>query len=202
MSQSPQNSDDPRTTLDHIRTKMERVAAEFAEGKINRAQFNAIYGHHSEQRAIIEMLIKRDPNNEAWRRVAHPGRTSFLRNHFEAQPVFYVIFKHHVKKPLTSEGQHDNADTKHIVGTLKQLWQREKIPDNALARLKVEDGRWMILAVGKYAASVVIFSLQPSNAQARLVRDLHQDFEKANQLTLRRNLPAERMVFPHRSLLR
>ena len=126
------STQDAQTTLDHIRSKMERVANEFAEGKINRAQFNAIYGHHSEQRAIIERLLKRDPSNEAWRQVARPGHTSFLRTHFEAKPVFYVVFKHHHQRPLASGGEHPPKAIAHIVTALKHIWKLDKIPMNRL----------------------------------------------------------------------
>jgi len=44
--------------------------------------------------------------------------------------------------------------------------------------------------------------LEPSSGQARLVRDLHADFERANRLPLSRQLyQAERMVFPQRALI-
>ena len=37
-----------------LRKKMEHIASEFADGKINRAQFNAIYRRYDEQRTIID----------------------------------------------------------------------------------------------------------------------------------------------------
>src|SRR5262249_2438998 len=39
--ETPQN---PQMALEQLRGKMEVVATEFAQGKLNRAQFNAIYG--------------------------------------------------------------------------------------------------------------------------------------------------------------
>ncbi|MBC7869584.1 MAG: hypothetical protein H7Y09_01990, partial [Chitinophagaceae bacterium] len=93
-------TEDPKTTLDHIREKMERVAGEFAAGKINRPQFNAIYAHYSEQRLIIERLVQRNPGNEAWKQVARLGRTNFLREHFEAVPLYFLVFRHNERQPL------------------------------------------------------------------------------------------------------
>jgi hypothetical protein len=47
-----------------------------------------------------------------------------------------------------------------------------------------------------------MFNAEPSNAQARLVRDLHADFERANQAALARGwIVPERMVFPQRALV-
>lgn len=199
---SPEFSlEDPQATLDHIRQKMESVAEEFAAGKLNRAQFNAIYGHYNEQRTIIETIIKRNPENDAWRQVAKPGKTTFLRAHFEALPVFYIVFKHQVRSPLISAGEHPPKSTPHVVTALKHLWRLDKIPSNRLARKEIDDGQWLVLAIGEQAITVVIYSMQPSNKQVHLVLDLHDDFESANRLSLKRNQPASQMVFPQRALL-
>lgn len=201
-SLSPEFSvDDPQATLDHIRQKMESVAEEFAGGKLNRAQFNAIYGHYSEQRTIIETLMKRNPGSDAWRQVAKPGKTTFLRAHFEAQVVFYIVFKHQVRSPLMSAGEHPPKSTPHIVTALKHLWQLKEIPSNRLARKEIDEGQWLVIAIGDQAITVVVYSMQPSNKQVHLVRDLHDDFESANRLSLKRNQPASQMVFPQRALL-
>ena len=201
-SLSPEFSlDDPQATLDHIRQKMESVAEEFGNGKLNRAQFNAIYGHYNEQRTIIETIITRNPENDAWRQVAKPGKTTFLRAYFEAQPVFYIVFKHHVRSPLISAGEHPEHSTPHIVTALKYLWHMETMPTKRLARKEIDNGQWLILAIGEQAITVVVYSMQPSNQQAHLIRDLHDDFESANRLSLKRNQPATQMVFPQRALL-
>lgn len=193
---------DPQGTLDHIRQKMESVAEEFASGKINRAQFNAIYKHHSEQRAIIELIQQRNPDSDAWKQVAQPGRTTFLRSHFEAVPSYYIIFRHRVQKPIFYAGEHPKHNTKHIVGALQQLWSLKKIPSNGLARKEISNGRWMVIAVGEHTTTIVIYTLQPSTAQANLVSDLHKDFERANRLSLVRGAAADRLVYPQKALLK
>src|SRR5262245_27349023 len=80
--------DDPTAALENLRGKMEGVARDYAGGKLNRAQFNAIYGRYDEQRKIIERLLERDPENDAWQHVAEPGHTQFLLNHFQARPLY------------------------------------------------------------------------------------------------------------------
>lgn len=188
-------------TLEQIRHKMESVAAEFSAGKINRAQFNALYSHYSEQRVIIERLIERNPHTDAWRQVARPGRTEFLRAHFEARAEYYMVFRHQRREPIATGGEQPPGTTPAIVKALKSLWGRDPIPENSLARMEIDETRWLAMANGPLAVTIVIFSLQPSQAQAEIVRDLHEDFERANRLSLQRNLPAEMMVFPQRSLL-
>ena len=57
----PESPTNPNSALNTLRRKMELVSDEFAQGKINRAQFNAVYKRYSEQRTIIERLVERNP---------------------------------------------------------------------------------------------------------------------------------------------
>lgn len=193
---------DPHQALGELRRKMEKVAAEFAQGKINRAQFNAMYGRYSEQRVIIQRLIERNPESKAWKQViGTAGHTSFLRQHFEAEPLFYLVFRHGSTTPLMTGGKTEPT-TDQLLPILEGLWAMEGRPKAGLARKMMDDNQWLVLALGEYAITLVMFKLEPSNAQASLVRDLHTDFERANQAALARQTSRlERMVFPQRALV-
>lgn len=192
--------DDPQAALEALRRKMETVANEFSLGKLNRAQFNAIYGRYNEQRAIIQRLIERDPQNPGWKQAATPGHTSFLRQHFEARLMFYLVYQHNMPTPLMMGGkQQPNMDQISMV--LKSLWGMANRPKSGLARKEMQDGQWLVLALGEFALTLAMFQLEPSAAQAALVRDLHNDFERANRKALSvgtRSL--DRFVFPQRAL--
>ncbi len=191
---------DPQAALEALRRKMEAVANEFHQGKINRAQFNAIYGRYSEQRAIIERLIQRDPSNPAWRQAAAPGHTSFLREHFEARLLYYLVYQHNIPVPLMMGGK-QQPDINQISQVLKTLWSMPNRPKVGLARKNMGSGRWLILAMGEHAVTLGMYSLEPSAAQANLVRDLHADFERANRAALERGTRSlDRFVFPQRAL--
>ncbi len=194
---SPQS---PQMALDILRRKMEVVASEFGQGKINRAQFNAIYGRYTEQRTIVEKLISRDPNNQAWKQAAAPGHTTFLRDHFESRLLCYLVYQHDLTIPLMMGGkQQPNMDQISIV--LKQLWGLKNRPKFGLARKDMNNGQWMVLAMGEFAVTLALFQLEPSSAQAALVRDLHNDFERANRRALERGTRSlDRFVFPQRAL--
>jgi len=193
---------DPRAALEHYRACMEKVAAEFAGGKINRAQFNAIYQHYSDRRAIIERLLERNPESDAWKQVAQPGHTTFLRAHFEARPVFFAVFLHKQPRPLITGGQQTPKLVGQIGRLLRTLWTLQSPPEHGLARKAIGDGQWLALAMGAFGITLVVFSLQPSVTQTNRVRDLHADFERANRLFLeRRAINPNRMVFPQRSLI-
>ena len=198
----PEAPTNPNSALNTLRGKMELVSDEFAQGKINRAQFNAVYKRYSEQRTIIERLIARNPDSEAWKQVIGvKGQTGFLRDHFEAQPLYFVAYRHHHFEPITAGGK-QKANDELIKPVLTLVWSLPTRPKNGLGRKPIGDMQWLILACGDHAATVVMFSLEPSIAQARLVRDLHADFERANQAALARGwIVPERMVFPQRALV-
>ncbi len=190
----------PQVALEILRRKMEVVASEFGQGKINRAQFNAIYGRYSEQRTIIEKLLARDPDNQAWKQAAAPGHTTFLRDHFESRLLYYLVYQHDVTVPLMMGGkQQPNMDQISVV--LQQLWGMKNRPKIGLARKSMVNGQWLVLALGEFAVTLALFQLEPSAAQANLVRDLHGDFERANQRALERGTRSlDRFVFPQRAL--
>jgi seryl-tRNA synthetase len=198
---APESPTNPVSALNVLRHKMQTIADEFAEGKINRAQFNAMYKRYSEQRTIIERLVERNPESDAWRQVmGTKGYTSYLRSHFEAQPLYYAVHAHHQAKPVVLGGSKPDTEAT-LLPMLEAVWKMPNIPKAGVGRKSLANGEWLILALGEYALTAVVFSLEPSIAQARLVRDLHNDFERANQAALARKwIIPDRMVFPQRAL--
>ncbi len=198
----PENPLDPKAAMNTLRHKMELVADEFAQGKINRAQFHAVYKRYSEQRAIIERLIERNPSSEAWRQVIGVrGQTGFLRHHFAAQTQYFLVYRNDEIQPLLIGGKQKPLEAV-ILPVIKYVWSLPDRPKLGLGRKPIGETNWLILAVGDHATTAVMFANEPSAAQAQLVRDLHADFERANQAALTRGwLVADRMVFPQRSLI-
>ncbi len=186
--------------LEALRKKMEAVAGEYASGKINRAQFNAIYGRYDEKRQIIERILERNPDSSAWRQVASGGHTTFLRQHFTARCLYYLVYRLNASDPLMMGGQ-EPPDMPYVEKVVTALHRMPDRPRNGLARKALGNGRWLVLTVGEHAATLAMFNLEPSLTQLNRVRDLHQDFERANQMTLQRSAHTlEKMVFPQRAL--
>jgi hypothetical protein len=195
---SPKN---PVLALETLRKKMETVASEFAAGRINRAQFNAIYGRYDEQRTIIERILERNPDSSAWKQVVRSGHTSFLRDHFEARCMYYLVYRFNMPTPLTMGGP-QQPDLAQIEPVLTAVYNMQKRPENGLARKDLGSGQWLVLALGAYSITLVMFNLEPSAAQLNRVRDLHKDFERANRSALERGTRTlEKMVFPQRALV-
>lgn len=187
--------------LINLRQKMSRLAAEFAEGKLNQAQFDAIYSRYSEQRMITELLLDRNPESQAWQSVVRPGHTQFLKDYYEARVLSYGIYDQQTFDlvSLTGGMRVAPAQTEAALRRLKEVSQARGNPGPAQRR--IGDGRCVLFVPGEWTVAVVIFSLDPSTVQVRRIQDLHQDFERANQHALQsRDYAAERLVFPHRAL--
>lgn len=190
----------PHTALQQLRQRMYTVTKEYADGKLNADQFQAIYKHYMEKRAIIERLLERNPQSDAWRAAASPGRTHFLREQFEARPVYCVVFRRGATRPLLNIGRLPRRAAEQIHKLLAVIWNSDQWR-KGLARKSLGDSMWLLLMAGEQSMTLTVFFFQPSAAQMNQMRDLHLDFERANKHLLAQNLGAERMVFPQRSLL-
>ena len=195
-------STNPFMALKLLLHKMARIGEEFQNGKINRAQYDALSQRYHEQHAIIQRLIERDPEGKAWKQVlGTPGQTGFLRQHFEAQAIYFVVYHHELQVRVYASGSRKPDET-IIKPLLKQLWAMPNRPTNGIGRKQIDENQWMILGVGERTVTVILFSLEPSAEQIQLVRDLHADFERANAAALTRGMIVpERMVFPQRALV-
>ncbi len=193
--------------LEKLRQKTAQVANEFAEGKINRAQFTAMYAYFNERRLIVERLLARDPGSQAWQQVVRPGHTSFLRQHFEARALAYAIYNQGTDDfdhPITSQGAVPlpREVVKPILTALTVLLRTHNNarPLSPL-RKAIDHGHWITIVPGRYTVAFTLFSLEPSVQQFTRVQDLHRDFERANRVTLERGIRVpEQLVFPHRAL--
>jgi hypothetical protein len=190
----------PRSALDQIKEKINHITNEYSAGKLNAVQFNAMYRHYMEKRTIIEKLIERNPETDAWKAASAPGSTIYLRNRFEARPLYYVIFRKGEQKPLMMEGKIPQKAAQQLHKLLTVIWKMEEWKEG-LARKSLGDGLWLLLMIGKQSMTLVVYFFQPSTLQINRMKDLHADFERANQQALERGMPANRMVFPQRSLM-
>jgi hypothetical protein len=187
--------------LERLRQKMAAVAEEFAQGKINRAQFHAIYQRYQEQRQITEMLLQRDPQTGAWQTVMRPGHTGFLRDYYEAKIESYAIYHLALQKQVIVTGgvQLPIQQVAPLLGKLKAIINDRGYA--SLARRKLSDERWVVFVPGAYTVSVVVFSLEPSPSQLQRIEDMQHDFERANAQALGENrIRPRELVYPHRAL--
>ncbi|MFN8417693.1 MAG: hypothetical protein U0528_00365 [Anaerolineae bacterium] len=193
--------------LIRLREKTAQISMEFSEGKLNRAQFAAMYARFNEIRTIIEQIIANNPNSTAWQNVARPGHTGFLRQHYEAQPLAFSIHLYEPPTQIANTGVRidllpiPESITNTVMSALRVFVAKKGIPGPAGKVL--EHGKWITIVAGEISATLVLWSLEPAARQVTFIQDLHRDFERANKLTLDRGVyTSEQLVFPHRSLLK
>ncbi|NDJ79185.1 MAG: hypothetical protein GYB65_23290 [Chloroflexi bacterium] len=184
-----------------LREKMARVAAEYAEGKLNSAQFDAIYTRYSEQRDITERLLSRDPESQAWQSVVQPGHTTFLKEYYAARVISYAFYHLDTARLITVTGpvQMERSQVMAVITRLRDIIAERGNPGSAARQLG--DGRCVLFVPGEITVAVIILSVEPAATQITRVEDMHADFERANARALQnRDFNPERMVFPHRAL--
>lgn len=188
--------------MERLREKMAKVAMEFAEGKINQAQFQAIYNRYQERRIITEQLLARDPTTDAWQQVLTEGHTMFLRSQFEARVMGYTLHDKRTGKIIVAHGDF-GLSAEQLAHLIRSFYSATtEVFGGGMRSTVVEDGRWVVFVPGDYTTGIMVFSLQPSEGQLRLVKDLHQDFEHANEPTLASgNIDPDALVYPQRFLL-
>lgn len=188
--------------MERLREKMAKVAMEFAEGKINQAQFQAIYNRYQEQRIITEQLLARDPTTDAWQQVLTEGHTTFLRSRFEARVLGYTLHDNQSGDAIVAHGQF-GLSAEQLAHLLQGFYSATaRAFGGGMRSTIIEDGRWVLFVPGRYTTGIMIFTLQPSEGQLRLVSDLHEDFERANEPALASgNFSPEALVYPQRFLL-
>lgn len=194
---------DSKMSLTEIRQKLQAIAQEYAEGKINPAQFNALYRYYTEKRQLIELLVARDPDSDAWKVVAKTQHTNFLKNRFESRPMYYLVARYRDRQPLMSHGRLPQESAHRVFKLLQSIWNMGK-PDEGHVCRRMDKHLWLMLSMGQWSLTVVIFQYQPSSHQFSQVKDLHSDFERANAHSLQRDTQpeniAERLVYPQRAL--
>lgn len=200
MSDDSPIPESPQESLKQIRRKMDALAADFNAGKLNRDQFDAVYAHYADQTAILERMLQTNPSSTAWKRVVVPGVTGYLQQVHAPQPLLVTTLRLGAKEPIFLHGKVSPDTAREIAPALVAITTRKAT--EGLVRRQLREG-WLVLYVGESAATLIIYSAEPTKELAEKVREAHKLFERANALALgQEDSAAHRYVFPQRSLIR
>ena len=173
-----------RGFLQELRAKMAQLAEDFAQGKLNRMQFQEIYAHYQKQRQSVEEALVRAPGSDQWRNNVAIGMTGMLRERHSAKILSYAIYDNTSGMPLASVGTF-RIDTSLLVPMLSSFRSAATEMFGAgLRSTEIEGGHWLCFVPGQYSTLIVLFSIEPARVQLTLVEDLHRDFEVANRVVL------------------
>jgi hypothetical protein len=167
--------------IDQIRTKMNKIVDEFAQGEISREQFNQIYEHYQAQ---IVMAMQVSDTNLTDGALGSPKETIALRNALTGKAKAMTVYYHATGLLLETLGDFD-VSVARIAPELNKLsasiQEGQKVPP----RSDKQGDQWLLYVPGRFSTAVMLFSNEPSARQINIVENLHRDFEVANEVALR-----------------
>ncbi|MBN1122737.1 MAG: hypothetical protein JXJ17_16795 [Anaerolineae bacterium] len=196
--QLPEN---PGKALARLQEKMAQVTEDLATGKINQAQFEALFTRFSEQHAVIMRLMDRNPESDAWQRVAGEGHTDFLLRQHQAKIEGILIVDNWSGRAIRTLGSFVLG--KDILASLiKSLEHSQKLPDGEKVRYtQIEGGRWLCSVTDVYTTTIAIFTTEPTALQLDQLSETHREFERLNKHALEMGqVQPEYLHFPHEAL--
>lgn len=157
--------------------KIDRLLTEFAEGKVSREQFHAIYEHYSNQLAMVEQM---DRPGADLGLDGVPGATIAIRQAHMAKALGLIIYHNKSGKFVETLGDFDiqPAVMAATLNDFTHMMDAQQYIDRRV--LKLPDNRWLLFAAGRYTTVVSVFHHEPAPQQMREVERLHHDFEMAN----------------------
>lgn len=189
-----------RAYLEEVRQKMERLAGDFAAGRVNTTQFQELYAHYQQERRAIEEILQEAPEAAAWRAAVaqEEGESIIIRRRHAARILGYAIYLNASSILLRSVGEYD-IDERMVTSMLDSF--RTSTPNDLekqMRSIEIENARWVRFVPGQHTTLAVLFSNEPARAQLDMLRDLQTHFEQANQRLFARGItdPAQ-FVFPH-----
>lgn len=197
---------DPRTEgrayLDRVRAKLSKLAEDFNDGTINRAQFQSLYSHYQREIQNVEQLLESSPTSQRWKQVVTEGRSVLIRRRHLARAEGYAIYENDSGMPLGTLGQFE-LDPALVVPMLSAYRAATKeIFGAGIRSTEIEGGRWLCFVPGEFTTMLAVFTTGPAGRQLEFLEELHRLFEQANQRRLsNRPVDPSSLLFPHEYFL-
>lgn len=188
--------------LSRVQEKMNRLAEEFAAGKINRDQFQELFTHYQRERRMIESWVEVAPESEAWQKATTEGMSVVIRKQHRARILGYSIYSNESGMPIVTVGRFE-VDAALVVPMLSSYRSAtEEIFGAGMSSSEIGNGRWLCFVPGKISTIMAIFSTEPAPKQMDSLNELHRLFESANRHLLRQPVvDPDSLVLPHQAVL-
>ncbi|MFN8375681.1 MAG: hypothetical protein U0694_22775 [Anaerolineae bacterium] len=171
--------------------KIQALLDEFAEGRLNRDQFHALYERYNSRLQIVDHAIL--SGNPDAVEIAEMGPTTLqVREETEAKALGLVIY-HNTQGTIIETLGSFNVETRHV---LPPLLQFVRTPQETRIT-HVAEQQWLVFVAGRYTTIVTLFKHEPSRMQTHEMERLHRDFEDANHYAFERGaLDANTLGYP------
>ena len=191
-----------RQFLEKLQEKIGRLADDFANGNINRQQFQELYTHYQREMRAIETLIETDQGQSELGDAFQEGESVLIRQKHAAKAQGYAIYENDSGMPITTLGKFE-VDPALFVPMLSSFRSATaEIFGGGIQATAIEGGRWLCFVPGQHTTMMSIFTAEPAKKQLDFLEQLHQLFEKANRALLANSpVEASELVFPHEHFL-
>jgi len=188
--------------LQRLQVKISRLADDFAEGVINREQFQKLYEHYQRERRSIESLLAVETTESDLKAAIGEGQSVAIRRQHVARAQGYAIYENESGMPVTTLGKFE-LDPALVVPMLSSFHSAtQEIFGGGIRFTAIEGGHWLCFVPGEITTLLALFSTEPAEKQMGYLEDLHRLFEKANRHKLTQ-LPIDpsSLLFPHEFFL-
>lgn len=191
-------SEQARNYLNKVRAKMNKLAADFNNGTINRAQFKSLYVHYEREIGTIEAMIESAPGVDGWKGAVTEGKSVQIRREHLARAEGYALYENDSGMPVSTVGRFE-LDPALLVPMLSSYRAATKeIFGVGMRATEIEDGRWLCFVPGEFTTMLAVFTNEPAGKQLEFLEHLHRHFELANRRLLANPpLDPSEMLFPH-----
>lgn len=199
---SPESVRQGQEFISQVERKIDHLVQEFADGRVNRAQFQRLYARYQRQiTTVMGLMATTDPSR--WREaIFETEDTLKLRKRFAATPLGLSLYESRSGQHIRTLGEFRVEDG-HIIPMLQSY--RAAALQNFRAgprSAELQDGRWLSFLPGGHTTLIALFSQQPADDQLALIERMHQDFEEANLTCFQsERFDATQLVYPFHSLV-
>jgi hypothetical protein len=184
-----------------VRNKLTTLVEDFAQGRVNRAQFEVLYAHYQKERDAVEKLIATQPSSDAWRMAMTEGQSVVIRRRLAARVLGYAVYADQDPTPLRTYGELASLNEEQLASLLNYVDPKDKEQPFIIVNdfdMGSEEATCLCVVPGELAVLFVSFTTEPARVQIQLLKDLHQHFERANYRVLARSFykPSD-LVFPY-----
>lgn len=169
-----------------VEDKIQALLKEFADGRLNREQFNALYERYSGQLAVAQQAIA-SGSPAALSQTRDGGQSTIaIRQEHMGKAVGLVIYQNRTGVSIETLGDFDVSAfvISPVLNDFTRMMEAQRLIEQRTIQL--DDRRWLLFAGGRFTTVVTLFRNEPSPAQVREIMRLHNDFEIANALLLER----------------
>ncbi len=195
-----------RMFISQTRTKMEQLVEDFADGKLNREQFQMLYDRYQTQiNGVKLILMENDPS--MWSTALDTQETLALRKKLLAKAVGLVVYLNKTGTLLDTLGKFevDGTNVAKLMQKFKEYVDKHGEPTSShpteiryrqmVVELPPYD--WMFIAKGLLTTTITRFSREPTQDQRETMIRLLRDFEMANTSHLKKpNVTVEDLAMP------